>query len=124
MNKKIILSQLVIFLVLINSYGQISFQNYIVSDTTGGVTSVFASDLDGDGDLDILSASSNDTIGWYENVDGQGNFGVQRLIAIVNDGRSVFAQDLNGDGKIDVLSASINDNKNSLVRKYRWARKF
>ena len=30
--------------------------------------SVFAADMDGDGDMDILSASHNDnTIAWYEN---------------------------------------------------------
>ena len=36
--------------------------------TTGadGATSVYAADIDGDGDLDVLSAFNN-TIAWYEN---------------------------------------------------------
>src|SRR5690606_4680577 len=41
---------------------------------------VYGSDLDGDGDMDVVSASSNDhKIAWYEN-DGLGNFGPQQVI--------------------------------------------
>jgi len=69
---------------------------------------VYAADLDGDGDIDVLSASSfDDKIAWYENTDGLGAFGPQRVITTNADGaRSVFAADLDGDGDIDVLSAS------------------
>ena len=38
-------------------------------------------DLDGDGDMDVLSASDwDDKIAWYEN-DGSGNFGTQQVIS-------------------------------------------
>ena len=37
------------------------------SNNADGAKSVFAADMDGDGDMDIVSASDNDTIAWYEN---------------------------------------------------------
>lgn len=44
--------------------------------TTAGAESIFTADLDGDGDLDVLSASgSNDKIAWYAN-NGNGIFGL------------------------------------------------
>ena len=49
--------------------------------------SVFAADLDGDGDQDVLSASNNDgKIAWYENLDGDGTFGDQQVIATATSG--------------------------------------
>ena len=43
-------------------------QNVIIQSETDGPTSVYAADLDGDGDMDVLSASSWDNkIAWYEN---------------------------------------------------------
>ena len=72
---------------------------------------VFAIDLDGDGDTDILSASSDDNkIAWYEN-DGSENF-LSHIISLQADGaKSVFAIDMDDDEDIDVLSASAGDNK-------------
>ena len=71
--------------------------------------SVFAADVDGDGDTDVLSASySDDKIAWYEN-DGNQNF-TEHVISTSADGAlSVFAIDVDGDGDIDVLSASTLD---------------
>jgi hypothetical protein len=71
--------------------------------------SVFAADLDGDGDQDVLSASNgDDKIAWYENLGGV--FGEQHVITTQADGaRSVFAADLDADGDRDVLSASVID---------------
>ncbi|NIQ19394.1 MAG: hypothetical protein GTN95_04140, partial [Gammaproteobacteria bacterium] len=85
----------------------------VISSTAERGRSVFAADLDGDGDLDVLSASQlDDKIAWYENLDGAGNFGPQQVITTAADGAfSVFAADLDGDGDIDVLSASIDDDK-------------
>ena len=78
----------------------------------GWSVSVFATDLDGDGDQDVLSASDvDDKIAWYENLGG-GAFGPQQVITTSADGAySVFATDLDGDGDADVLSASYFDSK-------------
>ena len=88
-----------------------SGQNVIMIDANGA-HSVHASDLDGDGDADVLSASSgDDKIAWYENLGG-GSFSEQRVISTAADGAcSVHASDLDGDGDADVLSASNGDDK-------------
>ena len=91
---------------------------------------MYATDIDGDGDLDVLSASAglrqwlwgggpsplyeghDDKIAWYENTDGKGSFGPQRVITTLAEGAmSVYAADLDGDGDMDVLSASAGDSK-------------
>jgi hypothetical protein len=83
--------------------------------TTGaeGAISAYATDLDGDGDADVLSTSYyDDKIAWYENTDGLGSFGPQHVITTDADAaRSVYATDLDGDGDADVLSASYWDDK-------------
>ena len=74
-NKKIIMKTLTIFtitcLFAISSFGQVSFgPQQIISTSAGGAYSVYACDIDGDGDMDVLSASeSDDKIAWYENTD-------------------------------------------------------
>ena len=75
--------------------------------------SVYSVDIDMDGDMDVLSASSgDDKIAWYENL-GSGIIDTtQHIITTIADGAcSVYAADLNNDGNIDVLSASFTDNK-------------
>ena len=68
--------------------------------------SVYAADVDGDGDMDVLSASSSDNkIAWYEN-DGSENFTENTISTSANSARSVYAVDVDGDGDMDVLSAS------------------
>ncbi len=89
------------------------FKERVISLAADGAQSVFAADVDGDGDMDVLSASEwDDTIAWYEN-DGSSapNF-TERVISTAADGaRSVFVADMDGDGDTDVLSASYNDDK-------------
>jgi len=84
----------------------------VISTQTDSAYSVYACDLDGDGDNDVLSASlSDDKIAWYENLGG-GSFSVQQVISTQADGAHwVYACDLDGDGDNDVISASVYDDK-------------
>ncbi|MGB1308377.1 MAG: T9SS type A sorting domain-containing protein [Oceanihabitans sp.] len=85
----------------------------IISTNADGAASVFVADLDNDGDMDAVSASSNDNkIAWYKNTDGLGNFGAEQIITTnANGASSVTGADLDNDGDIDIISASSNDNK-------------
>ena len=67
--------------------------------------SVFAADVDSDGDMDVLSASYWDgTIAWHEN-DGNEQFTAHTITSSLR-ALSVAARDMDGDGDTDVLSDS------------------
>ncbi|KAH8097426.1 hypothetical protein JL720_317 [Aureococcus anophagefferens] len=89
--------------------GSESFTERIITDSAYLAWSVFAVDVDGDGDVDALSVSANDdTVAWYEN-DGSQSFAERVITALADNARSVYAIDVDGDGDVDALSASGND---------------
>ncbi len=90
-----------------------TFTERVISTISFGALSVFATDLDGDGDIDVLSASQDDDkIAWYESDGGSPPTFTERVISTAADGAwSVFATDVDGDGDTDVLSASEFDDK-------------
>ena len=97
-----------------NTDGQGAFgDRRMVTTRTNWTESVAAADLDGDGDVDALSASKyDDKVAWYENTDGQGRFGDQRVLTHAAAGsRSAVTADIDGDGDQDVISASVSDDK-------------
>ncbi|MFC2119171.1 T9SS type A sorting domain-containing protein, partial [Bacteroidota bacterium] len=89
---------------------------YVISTSVDRPFCVYACDIDGDGDNDVLSASENDDkIAWYENIDGRGHFGPQQIISVEADGAEVvYACDIDNDGDNDVLSACYWGNKIAL----------
>ena len=80
----------------------------VILSTVQSAPSVDAVDIDGDGDLDVLSVSSNnDKLGWLENLDGLGNFGPEQLLDTdAMNGESIHAADLDGDGDPDVVAVA------------------
>ena len=94
--------------------GQPSFTEHAISTSANHAASVYAVDVDGDGDMDVLSASDdlsgNDKIAWYEN-DGSESFTEHAISTSADGARSVYAADVDGDGDMDVLSSSWEDDK-------------
>jgi stress-induced morphogen len=81
---------------------------HIVTSSFNGASSVYAADVDGDGDTDILgSANSADDIAWWENTDGTGTtWTVHMVDSNFNGASSVYAADVDGDGDTDVLGSA------------------
>ncbi len=97
-----------------NENGAGSFSSRItISNAVDGVPSVYAGDLDGDGDIDVAAAlSGNDKIVWYENTDGLGTFGTEQVLSANADVASrVRITDVDGDGDLDVIATSNEDDK-------------
>ncbi|KAH8061337.1 calcium ion binding protein [Aureococcus anophagefferens] len=89
--------------------GSQSFTERVVAPSADGARVVFAIDVDGDGDVDVLSGTqeagsddNDDTVAWYEN-DGSESFTERVIIDTLHDVQSVFAIDVNGDGAVDAL---------------------
>ncbi|KAH8049874.1 sulfotransferase [Aureococcus anophagefferens] len=87
----------------------VAFAPHTIVDTADNAASVFAVDVDGDGDLDVLSASSSDdTVAWYDD-DGAVSFTTRIVSRLVNYARSVYATDVDGDGDVDVVAVAYSD---------------
>jgi hypothetical protein len=106
-NKNQILAVIVFNLILVShTYSQIQFTPHIITTDARWAVSVYAIDVDDDGDMDVLSASEDDSkIAWYEN-DGNENFTPHTITTSTSRANSVYAEDMDGDGDMDVLSAS------------------
>jgi len=88
----------------------------IVSTDVGAPFPVLGGDLDGDGDLDVITSDVvSSSVEWFENVDGVGTFGPPTVVTSaafqVVGVDAVRAHDLDGDGDLDLLSASQSDDK-------------
>jgi hypothetical protein len=91
--------------------GNFGPQQIMSSDVPSYPRSVFADDIDDDGDMDAVSVG-NDGLAWHENLDGFGSFGAAQWISTsIDSGWSVFGADVDGDGDADILTASLDDNK-------------
>ncbi|EPR70754.1 hypothetical protein ADIWIN_3401 [Winogradskyella psychrotolerans RS-3] len=90
-------------------FGQIGFERNVVIDKSHKgrrVTSVLSADIDGDGDIDVLSSSEDNQILWFENVNGLGEFFPHKISHTVYDATFVNVADIDGDGDLDILAAS------------------
>ncbi|GAG71417.1 unnamed protein product, partial [marine sediment metagenome] len=88
--------------------GDENFTAHTIDSTLSYVWSVFAIDMDGDEDIDVLGAAGFDRdIIWWEN-DGDGNFTAHTIADNFDGAVSVYAIDLDNDNDVDVLGASFD----------------
>jgi hypothetical protein len=108
-----------LFIILFSSFAytataQVGFQPHTIIDqgSTNGPSAVFATDLNGDGHLDLVSTSEYDNkIAWYRN-DGSGNLGTQQIISLnVLAPKAAHPADFDNDGNIDLLISSAQNSK-------------
>jgi hypothetical protein len=85
---------------------------YLVGDNP---SSVFSADLDGDGDLDLVTANYNsDNVSVLLN-NGNGTFATHSVYAVGLDPLSVFSADLDGDGDLDLAVANSGSHNVSVL---------
>jgi hypothetical protein len=95
-------------LISVFTFGQLEFEENFVAFGNGMMGSIFAPDIDNDGDKDILTGKSTSGIIWFENIDGQGLFGPKLTISsTLNGPYSLFPADIDNDGDIDIFSSSV-----------------
>jgi hypothetical protein len=91
-----------------------SWNEHLIDDAYGQALAVYAADIDGDGDTDVLGGAqwSPGYITWWENMDGSGTAWYLRHIDIgFFPPVSIHAADVDGDGDIDVLGAAYVNNE-------------
>ncbi len=76
--------------------------SHLIEAAFGGYD-LHASDVDGDGSMDVMSANLTVGIRWWDNADGSGLTWAEHLVN--NDGgpRCVYSEDVDGDGDLDII---------------------
>jgi len=88
----------------------ITWTEYTIKSNFYNASSVYATDVDGDGDTDILgAAAASKDITWWRNDGGSPITWTEYTIEDIFDGaNSVYATDVDGDGDTDVLGAAFH----------------
>jgi hypothetical protein len=94
----------------IQNFSQLEFKAHLLD--VGSANSVYSADIDGDGDVDVLGASSTgNEIAWWENLDvGSGSFYKHTIDRDFYRAERIYAVDIDGDNDIDVLGGSYQGN--------------
>ncbi len=89
-----------------------NFIGHLITSDLGGACSALATDIDGDGDMDIVVAAGNDdnSISWWKN-NGSESFTRHTIDNNYNDASSVYATDIDGDGNLDIVGSASGDNE-------------
>lgn len=82
------------------------WESETVTASIGSPATAFAADVDGDGNVDVLSAQdSGSGVFWYRNSEGDGTVWAEGLISTAaGHPADVVAGDIDGDGDVDAVS--------------------
>jgi hypothetical protein len=84
----------------------IEFTKHIIDDSFSSAYSVYAEDIDSDGDIDVIGCGfASDDVAWWEN-NGLQNFTKHDIDNSFIGACCAFAIDINLDGNIDILAAA------------------
>jgi len=87
-----------------------AFAKRIVSQVVDYPRSTYAADVDGDGWLDLLSASAQDDSLTFFRQTSRGVFSQETIYNLADGAQFVYADDIDGDNDIDLLLSSELDN--------------
>ncbi|GAB3690240.1 hypothetical protein GCM10027592_07370 [Spirosoma flavus] len=107
-----------IFLFLIglsSRAGAQCFQPTITYPSLGGPVSVATGDFNGDGKVDLVTASLNNNNVSVRLGDGLGNFGAPTTFTASSNPLWVAVGDFNNDGKADLVTANVTSNNVSVL---------
>ncbi|MBF88496.1 MAG: hypothetical protein CMG75_02370 [Candidatus Marinimicrobia bacterium] len=81
-----------------------------ISTSADGANSVYALDMDGDGDLDVFSSSPNDgKVSWYENTTGNGSVWTNHtVISGTSADKNITAAKITNDNLVDIISTGVD----------------
>ncbi|MEC9374541.1 MAG: FG-GAP-like repeat-containing protein, partial [Planctomycetota bacterium] len=86
------------------------YEEQIIDDMVDGVSSLFATDLDDDGDIDLISTPFNGIV-WHEHLGTTPpTFARNNITTMVNGAAGVVAADYDDDGDLDILAADVFEN--------------
>lgn len=89
----------------LSTNGTFSSTNYINQGDNVSEREVELEDVNGDGIKDLISVGFNNSISWYEGIDGNGNF--QSIAELIENGKNLIEfADLDNDGDLDIVSTS------------------
>ena len=84
-----------------------SFGERVVDDGADGPRFVSGADVDGDGDVDVVAASMDQGVLWFERVGGPREW-VRRSAASAENAISVALADFDGDGDVDAITCEVS----------------
>jgi PKD repeat protein len=101
-----------------NGGSEITWTKHVIDGNFSGARSVYAADIDGDGDLDVLgTAYDGNQVAWWSNNGGDPIIWTKYIITyVLYQPHEIYAVDIDGDDDIDVLTASSGSNKIDLWR--------